>query len=388
MSEHGPIRVLHVVGAMNRGGVETWLMHVLRHGDRARFHHEFVVHSTTPGAYDNEIRALGSSVFPVSSPRNPALYSLRLRRHLRRHGPYDVVHSHVHHFSGVVLRAASVTGIRVRIAHSHNDTSAIQAKAAVGRRIYLKVTEALIRRYGTMRLAASEKAGNALFRWNHAAECPWRVLHCGIDLEPFRTLPDRACVRRELGIPHDDLVFGHVGNLHAQKNHGLLIRIFAELAHRHPQSFLLLIGVGPLRTELEAQVAALGLTSKVSFAGTRPDIARLLMGAIDVFVFPSLAEGLPLAVIEAQAAGLPIVLSDRVSEEADVMPELIRRVSPDAGPEEWANACIRFKDVRMPREGHQSVEASDMNIRHSVASLQDVYELSARERRPLGRRAA
>ena len=239
-----------------------------------------------------------------------------------------------------------------------------------------------------MRLAASEKAGKALFPRSQATECPWRVLHYGIDLAPFMLAPDRASVRRELGIPQDVLVIGHVGNLHAQKNHGFLIRTFAELVRRRPQSFLLLIGAGALGTELEEQASALGLHSKIMFAGTRLDVARLLMGAIDVFMFPSLWEGLPLAVIEAQASGLPIVLSDLVSEEADVIPELICRLNPDAGPATWATACLRFKDVRMPREGYEAVAASHLNIRRSLAALQQVYEVSTQESANAGRYAA
>src|SRR6188474_985657 len=123
------MRVLHVLGGMDRGGVETWLMHVLREWDRGRGQMDFLVHTTRQCAYDEEVRALGARIIPCLTPRRPWSYSKRLRRILRDFGPYDVVHSHVHHFSGMVLRAARTSGVPVRIAHSHNDTSGVEASA-------------------------------------------------------------------------------------------------------------------------------------------------------------------------------------------------------------------------------------------------------------------
>jgi len=375
-----PLRVLHVIGAMNRGGIETWLMHVLRHSDRARVQHEFVVHTAQPGAYDEEIVALGSKLYPIGSTTNPLAYAAAFRRHLRVNGRYDVVHSHVHHFSGLVVTAAYLQGVTVRIAHSHSDTSAVQQTSSFGRRTYLRTTEALIRRFATIGLAASAKAGTALFPWQQSADCPWRVLHYGVDLEPFRAAPDKNAVRQTLGIAADSLVIGHVGNLLPVKNHRLLIQTFAEVARERPRASLLLIGTGPLRTALEQQVAALGLTSHVIFAGARADVPALLMGAIDVFMFPSLWEGLPLAVVEAQAAGLPIALSDRVSEEADVIPEMIHRLSPDASAQQWAAACLQLASARSTADAYHRVAASDLNIERSVSALEDVYESACRVR--------
>jgi glycosyltransferase involved in cell wall biosynthesis len=369
------MRVLHVVGAMNRGGIETWLMHVLRHTDRARVQHEFMVHTANLGAYDHEIVSRGSRLHRIESTRNPAAYAAALHRHLRSHGRYDVVHSHVHHFSGLVLTAAYLAGVGTRIAHSHSDTSSVQATAGLGRRAYLRATESLIRRFATSGLAASSKAGAALFRWPESAGCAWRVLHYGVDVEPFRTRPDSDRVRRELGIPPHALVVGHVGNLLPVKNHRLLIETFAEIGRQAPAAMLLMIGTGPLKTDLEAQVAALGLTSRVIFAGARSDVPTLLMGAIDVFMFPSLWEGLPLAAVEAQAAGLPIALSDRVSEEADVVPELIRRLSPTASPQDWAQACLELTNARAV-DGYTRVAESDLNIVRCVDALERVYESS------------
>jgi glycosyltransferase involved in cell wall biosynthesis len=370
-------RILNVVGRLDRGGVETWLMHVLRHIDRTRFAVDFLVHTDVTAAFDDEVRSLGSRIIPLPSPTPGLRYASRFRRAIQGGEGYDLVHSHVHHFSGVVLRAAYLAGVRARIAHSHSDTSATQAMASTWRRGYLTMTEALIRRYATMGLAASAKAGEALFTWRPtAAECPWRVLHYGIDLEPFKLAADRLATRKDLGIPEGTLVVGHVGNLVPVKNHPLLIRAFAEMSRHDAKTILLLIGTGPLRADLDAQIAALGLTQRVIFAGARSDVPRLLMGAVDVFMFPSLWEGLPLAVVEAQAAGLPIVLSDKVSEEADIVPEQICRLSPEMDATAWADACLRLATARTRGEGYRRVAESDLNIDRSVAALQDVYESS------------
>jgi glycosyltransferase involved in cell wall biosynthesis len=374
MSGQRRLRVLQVVGRMDRGGVETWLMHVLRHIDRSRFDVDFLAHTGSPAAFDDEVRNLGGRIIPLPSPTPGFRYSARFR-HAVSASAYDIVHSHVHHFSGVVLRAASRAGIRTRIPHSHSDTSANQANASVGRRAYLRITEHLIRRYGTVGLAASEKAGRALFRWSSSTdECPWRVLHYGIDFRTFNDISNIDRVRVELGIAQDDLVVGHVGNLVPVKNHRLLIRAFAEMTRVRDKITLLLIGTGPLRPQLEAQVEELGLTRRVVFAGARADVPRLLMGAVDLFVFPSLWEGLPLSVVEAQAAGLPIVLSDRVSDETDIVPEQICRLSPDADAATWAAACLRLALTQRRTDALRRVVNSDLNIERSVAALQHVYE--------------
>lgn len=364
-------RVLHVVGRMDRGGAETWLMQVLRRSQPTRVRHDFVVHQEQAGAFDDEVRALGSSITPITSHRNPPRYAAELARYLRCNGPYDIVHSHVHRFSGVVLMAASAAGVRVRIAHSHT-TAPNGGRFMSPSWCYARAAEVLIARYATLGLAASKDAGRALFS-GRAGRCPWQVLHCGIDLAPFRPSHARDVVRSELGIPADSFVLGHIGNFTPAKNHQLLLRTFAAVAQRRGDAVLLMVGEGPLKSTIKAEVAKRGLKPMVVFAGSRTDIPRLLAGAIDVFVFPSTWEGLGLAAVEAQAAGVPVLLSDRIPAEADVVKGLIRRVSVDADPEEWARAVLEFEHVRLSAEGFERVWASDFNIARSVEALGRLY---------------
>ncbi len=162
-NEKHSIRILHVLHGMNRGGIETWLMHVLRNIDRERFKMDFLVHTTKPCAYDDEIRALGSEIIPCFHPARPWLFAYNFRRLVRKHGPYDIIHSHVHHYSGFVLRLAQHAGVPVRLAHSHNDTSYAETDVGVLRRGYLALMKRWIARYATAGLAASRLAAIDLY---------------------------------------------------------------------------------------------------------------------------------------------------------------------------------------------------------------------------------
>jgi glycosyltransferase involved in cell wall biosynthesis len=369
-----PVRILHVVGAMNPGGTETWLMHVLRHIDRDRFHMDFLVHTTQACAYDDEVRALGSKIIPCPDPHRPLKYARQFKRCLRAYGPYDVVHSHVHHYSGYVLWLAWLGRVPIRIAHSHLDTSELEAKANPLRRFYLSLTRRMIASYATAGLAASKKAAIALFGPTWAADPRWRILYCGIDLSPFRALADPATVRAELGIPTNAFVIGHVGRFAEQKNHAFLVEVFAEFARQDSQAYLLMVGDGPLRPFIERAVSQAGLDSQVIFAGVRSDVPRLMLGAMDVFALPSLYEGLPIVGLEAQAAGLPTVLSDTITDEVEVVPRLVSRVSLFEGPSKWAERLLATRGIGMhSSEALAIIQQGPFNIEETVRILDILY---------------
>ena len=180
-----PLRVLHVLGGMNIGGVETWLMHILRKIDRQQVQMDFLVHTDAPCVYDKEIHALGSRIIPCLSPSRPLTYARNFRQILRAQGPYDILHSHVHHFSGFVLKLAHSEGVPVRITHSHSDTSPIDQKGTILRRIYLRLCKHWVRKHATLGMAASQKAADALWGKNWQEDKRWRILYCAIDLAPF-----------------------------------------------------------------------------------------------------------------------------------------------------------------------------------------------------------
>lgn len=379
MTAHkGSIRILQVVkGGMGTGGIETWLMHVLRHIDRERFRIDFAVHAEEAPPYADEIRALGSSIFRCSNPRRPAAYARNFRHILRQHGPYDVVHSHPIPYTGYILRLAHRSGVPVRIAHCHSDFSRIEGEASTLRRVYLKTMKSWIADNATLVLAASREAANSLFEGSWGIDPRRRIFYCGIDLEPFRATVHPASIRAKLGIPADAFVVGHVGRFDEAKNHAFLVDVASEIAKHEPNMRLLLVGDGSLRPAIQHRVAKTSLADKVIFAGMRPDVPSLMRGAMDVFVLPSLREGLPLAGLEAQAAGLPSILSDIISEELDVVNLLIRRLSLSQSASKWAETILAARGTVLPsarQEALSSIAGGDFDIANSARKLESLYD--------------
>lgn len=375
MSEQRPLRIMQVVGGMNQLGIETWLMHVLRSIDRDRFQMDFVVDATDPGAYDDEVRALGSTIIPCAYPvHQPLRYLRNFRRILREHGPYDIIHCHERTYS-YLLPLARWAGIPLRIAHSHNTDLLRPGWRGAVVQGYRALTRVMIARYATTWLACSNDAAIDRFGAGWQLTPEHRLLFCGIDLAPFDAAVDPAAVRAELGLRAEDFVIGHVGKFGEQKNHRFIVDIAAEVARREPQMRLLLIGDGVLRPEIAERVARAGLTDRVIFAGPRHDVPRLLP-AMDLFLFPSLYEGLGMALVEAQAAGLPCLIADVVPREADVVGPLVRRASLRQPASDWAEMILAMR--RMPERPAREaaltmVRYSQFNIETSRNALEQVY---------------
>jgi len=357
---------------MDPGGVETWLLNVLRYSDPQRFQFDFCTFGPRPGLFAPEIERLGGKVLRCPKTANPVALGRRFRRILRQ-GNYDVVHSHVHFFSGAVLRWAKAEGVPIRIAHSH--TSNDGKPRTFTRRLYRRLMKLWINRYSTRGLAASGPAAKELFGEHWQTDSRVRVLYCGIDLDPFRQPIIKEDVRMELGIPLEAYVVGHVGRFEARKNHQFILHLADETLRRRPDIHFLLVGEGSLRLEIEARVKAMGLSDRIHFTGTRTDVPRIMRSAMDVFVFPSLWEGLPVAVIEAQAAGLPCLLSEAVTEEASILPEQLIWLPASMTPEDWAAKTIDALG-RANTSGELvlgSIAKTKFCIRQSISHLSDVY---------------
>jgi glycosyltransferase involved in cell wall biosynthesis len=381
-----PRHVLQVVGAMDRGGVETWLMHVLRHIDPQRVQMDFLVHADHPAAYDAECVALGARILRSPGPHHPLLFGRRFLEIVKQFGPFDVVHSHVHHFSGYILWLAQRARIPLRIAHSHSDTAWLDRNASWARRCYLQFMKRSIRAHATHLMGVSDPAGCALFGANWSGDPRSRVLHCGVDLGPIRRRRGKAAMRAAWNIGLENFVIGHVGRFDTPKNHMFLLEIAAEVIHRQPRARLLLVGDGILRQVIIDRIRILGITDQVILTGVREDVADLL-SAMDVFVFPSLYEGLGLALVEAQATGLPCVVSDVIPRDADIVPTLIHRISRAADRGNWADRVLAVGSLRArgPAEALSAVESSSFNIVSGIESMYALYGAASEkpnERRP------
>lgn len=365
------IRIAQVVGGLDRGGTETWLRNVLRLVDRDRLRMDFIVHEERAYPYEREVVTLGGRVLRCLHPERPVQHYRALWRLFEADGPYDVVHSHVHHYSGIVLAAAARAGVPHRLVHGH--LAARRSDRQFPRSVYVHAMNALVRRYATAGLAASAEAAAALFgpRWRQDPR--WRVLPCGIDLVPFARA-DGARVRAELGVGRGTLLLGHVGRFEHEKNHALLLSIMAAVAARRPDSHLVLVGTGSLRDETERHARRLGLERSVTFLGGRSDVPELLAG-LDAFVFPSLFEGLGLAAVEAQAAGVPTVMTATLPQEATVVPRLVTRLALSDGPARWADVILNLP-APTPAARAQALElvgVSPYDVRRSASALAAYY---------------
>jgi glycosyltransferase involved in cell wall biosynthesis len=330
---HVPLKVLHVVGSMNRGGVETWLMNLLRSIDRDRFEFHFLVSNSAEGAYDQEIVALGGRIHHAVNPKNVAQYSKRFREVTHAFGPFTVLHSHVYWYSGHLMRLGFKAGIPIRIAHSHTATKAPAWK--IHRQVYQVAMRWLIQRYSTDRIGASRRAGEALFGCHRQHS----VLYYGIDFTPYSARLYKSAAKEGIGVPSERFVIGHVGRFEQVKNHGFIVDCFERILARGLNAHLLFVGDGAELGEIRTRIVSQGLQDRCTFAGVQSKIVPYLC-AMDVFVLPSQWEGLGLVALEAQAAGIPVVASTMVPDEVDVIPSLAHHLALADGPEVWASALI------------------------------------------------
>jgi glycosyltransferase involved in cell wall biosynthesis len=370
-----PIRVLHVLGRLDHGGVEVWLMNLLRNLDRNAFHFDFAVHTCKPAAFDTEARQLGARILPLDAPRRrPFTYAYQLRKLFKTQGPFDVVHSHAHFFSGYILRQAARHGIPNRIAHSHNDTRLLDRQANGPRRIYRRVARNWIRRYATAGYACSNWAAAALFGDDWAADDRWKVLQYGLDFSRFSQPRNRALLLQQMGIPMHRRIVGQIGRLAEQKNHQFSVQVLRELVTAGVDAHLLIVGGGELDSRIRGKIREAGLSERATLVGDQQDVPTYL-SVMDLMIFPSVNEGLGIVALEAQAAGVPVVASDRVPELVMVVPGMVERIPLEHGPKVWAEAVIRY--LRLPRwnscETAKMLADSEFGLDRCVERLCTIY---------------
>ena len=357
-----PVRILHIVTYMGRGGLETMIMNYYRHIDRSMVQFDFLVHREFRADYDDEIEALGGRIFRIPKLVPWSKNYLRtLEAFFRNHPEYKIVHVHQDCLSSVILKVAKACCIPVRIAHSHSGSQDKNLKYLV--KLFYKQ---FISTYATHLFACGKEAGDWMF-----GGAPFRVLNNAIDSNQYSYNEEqRINVRESLGIPKDAFVIGHIGRFNSVKNHAFLLDVFAKAKQQNENLKLLLVGDGDLRAKMEQKAEFLGITNHVIFTGIRSDIPDLLQ-AMDCFVFPSFYEGLGIVAVEAQAAGLPCIVSDGVPTECDKT-NLVKHIPLSAGVVQWADEILKTHTISR-RDTREEIIQAGYDITANAEWLQNFY---------------
>lgn len=356
------IRILQVVTHMERGGLESMLMNYYRYIDRKKVQFDFLVHRQERAAFDDEIESLGGKIY-----RLPRLvpwsknYLSALNCFFDEHPEYKVVHVHQDCLSSVILKVAARHNVPVRIAHSHNANQDRNLKYPI--KLWYRRS---IPQYATNLFACGKDAGDWMF-----SGAPYQIVNNAIDATAYTYDPEKRTELRQKLDPRDELTIGHVGRFNPQKNHPFLLDIFASLLEKEPNAVLLLVGGGEDMPKMQAKAQALDIAKHVRFLGVRSDVADL-MQAMDVFVFPSLYEGLPVTMVEAQSAGLPCLISDKIPPECIITKGLVDILPLSAGTETWSEKLLEKRDT--PRtDCRAEIAAHGFDITAEAVKLQEFY---------------
>lgn len=361
-----PIRVLHVIGGLNRGGAETMIMNLYRAIDKSQIQFDFIVHSSTENAYFQEVNNWGGKiyVFPKFDGKNILAYRRQWTSFLKSHKEYKILHSHVRSYALVFLGIAKKYGLKT-IVHSHSTSNGKSYKSIIKR-----IFQYPIRKKSDYLFACSAISGKWLFGEKALGQTNYKMIKNAIDTELYKLDYDiRKRYREDLGIEGKD-VFGHVGRLSEPKNHVFLLKIFAKIHEKNKNAVLLIVGSGILKDSIQRQIQELGLSENVIMLGTRDDVPRILM-ALDVFLFPSLWEGLPVTVIEAQAAGLPCLVSNKVTHEVAVS-DAVKYLPIDQGTECWVEEAMNALGKRY--ETIEEIKKAGFDVSTSAEELMHFYK--------------
>lgn len=362
-----PIRIAQVIGKWVGGGVEAVVMNYYRHIDKSKIQFDFICDEDSTNIPYEEIEKLGGKVILIPPYQKLFRYHRELKRVLKE-GNYKIVHSHINTLSVFSLFAAKCAKVPVRIAHSHSTTNKKEKK----KNLMKQVLKPFSKLFATDYMCCSELAGRWLFGDKLYNEGKIYLLNNAIDLKKFEYNEKiREEVRKELNIGEETFVMGHIGRFVEQKNHSFLIDIFYELHKEKQNAVLMLVGQGPLQEESKAKVEQLGLKDKVLFLGQRNDTASLYQ-AIDVFVLPSLYEGLPVVGVEAQAAGLLCVFSDDMTKETKVLESTIFNTLNQSASE-WTKTILTESKEYVRGKTSDEMKKKNFDIDTEACRLEKMY---------------
>lgn len=362
------VRVLHVLGNTNLGGAESRIMDLYRHTDRNRVQFDFLVHSGEEGFFEKEIRELGGRIFRVPRFRIYNYFSYRkaLKEFFQKHHEFALVQGHMTSTAAIYLPIAKKAGVKKTAAHARS--------AGVDKGLKGTMTRFLRRNLADKAdylFTCSELAGISVYGEKAVREGKTIFIPNAIDCAGFTFDPEkRKKMREELGLT-DSFIIGHVGRFHYAKNHEYLLRVFAELCRMSAgaggstaetgadQNYhLILLGEGPLMEDTRKLAEELGVADKIHFLGNHKNIADYYQ-AMDYFVYPSRYEGMPGTIVEAQASGLPCLMSDTICREV-IVTELVETMSIEEEPKSWAEGLQRRIDALVSKQENREKYAAKM----------------------------
>jgi glycosyltransferase involved in cell wall biosynthesis len=362
------IRILHVLGRLDRGGAETMVMNLYRNIDRSKIQFDFIIHTNENCDYNDEIYKLGGKIYnvPRYTGRNHFAYKKAWQDFFNSHPEYKVVHGHMRSTAAIYLKIAKKNGL-IAIAHSHSTAS----RGSKVEQIAKNIMQFPIRFRADNLFACSDEAGKWLFGEKAIKKDNYQVIKNAIDVEKYVFNKDtRNEMRKSLNI-EKNFVIGHVGSFTHPKNHKFLIDVFYEVQKQEKNAILMLVGDGQLNPQIQKQIEMLGIKEKVLLAGVVPNVNNYLQ-AMDVFVFPSIFEGLGIAVIEAQAAGLKTIVSDTVPREAFIT-DLILPLSLESKIDTWKRAILDDSCVHDRKNTMEEISSNGYCISKSAERLSNLY---------------
>ncbi|BFK82362.1 glycosyltransferase family 1 protein [Clostridium baratii] len=365
-NKNEPIKIAHIIGKWLGGGVESVVMNYYRHIDKTKIQFDFICDDDSTNIPYEEIKSLGGRVILIPPYQKVFKYNKELKKILKE-GNYKIVHSHINTLSVFSLFAAKCAGVPVRIAHSHSTTNKKEKK----RNLVKQILRPFSKLFATDYMCCSEFAGKWLFGNKEYNKGKVYLLNNAIDLEKFTYNQEiRENKRKELNIKDDTLVIGHVGRFVTTKNHTFLIDVFNEIHKQRKESILLLAGEGPLQEHIKEKVKLLGLDNCIKFLGQRNDVNELYQ-AFDIFLLPSLYEGLGMVLIEAQTSGCFCITSTGVPIEAKVT-ENIDFIKLDIKESIWGEKILKIGN-KYSRDINTKKIDSRYNIRKECNKLKTYY---------------
>ena len=358
------IKVLQVTGGLNTGGLETVAMNIVRYSDPSRISFDFLVYGDQEGAYEKEARERGCRIIHLKEARNHIELYRMIQRTITEYGPYDIVYSHSFFNSGIIVKAAQRAGVKKCVAHAHQAERPIDRR--IDRRVFYAAMRKWLNKYADIRIACSSAAGKHVF----GEKSSFTVVLNGIEIDRFRyNADDRQRIRAELGIDEEAFLIGNIGRISPAKNHRFMVDVFSETVKTDPTSRLLLVGDGPLREETEEYIKEKGIRDKVIMTGRRHDVPELL-SAMDLFLIPSIHEGVGISAIEAQASGLITLASNNIPKEVRAS-HLLRFLPLDQGVQPWVDAIINNEHLPIRADVREELVFSGYEISKCMKQIEN-----------------